>query len=134
MINKDILIKEFLRINSKGDMDFEKEEIILKELKDTLLKKVEGVDNSLSGMIHAEMTKMNKLFDKLESRIIKAQKSKQEVSVNKIAKFRDTILPNDSLVERQESFIPNYVKYGSEYLEYLMQYSNVFDSQLKVLS
>jgi len=132
--DEHVLIKEFLRTNSKGDMDFEKEEIMLKELKDALLKKVEGVDNSLSGMIHAEMTKMNKLFEKLESRIIKAQKSKQEVSVNKIAKFREAVLPNDSLIERQESFIPNYVKYGSEYLGCLLQYSNVFDSQLKVLS
>ena len=132
--DEHVLIKEFLRINSKGDMDFEKEEIILKELKEALLKKVEGIDNSLSGMIHAEMTKMNKLFEKLESRIIKAQKSKQEVSVNKIAKFREAVLPNDSLIERQESFIPNYVKYGREYLECLLQYSNVFDSQLKVLS
>jgi hypothetical protein len=55
------------------------------------------------------------------------------VSVNKIAKFRDTVLPNNSLIERQESFIPNYLKYGSEYLDWLMKYSNVFDSQLKVL-
>ena len=59
---------DFLRINSTEDILFEKEELLLKELKEALLKKVEGVDNSLSGMIHAEMTKMNKLFEKLESR------------------------------------------------------------------
>ena len=131
--DEHVLVKDFLLMNSKEDILFEKEELLLKELKEALLKKVEGVDNSLSGMIHAEMTKINKLFEKLESRIIKAQKSKQEVSVNKIAKFRDTVLPNNSLIERQESFIPNYLKYGSEYLDWLMKYSNVFDSQLKVL-
>lgn len=131
--HEHLLIKEFLVINSKGGIHFENEELILKQLKEALLKKVEGVDNSLSGMIQAEMTKMNKLFEKLESRIIKAHKSKQEVSVNKISKFRESVLPNNSLIERQESFIPNYLKYGSEYLDSLIKYSNVFDSQLKVL-
>ena len=131
--DENVLMKDFVMLGAKGDIHFEKEEIILQELKEALLKKVEGVDNSLSGMIHAEMTKMNKLFEKLESRIIKAQKSKQEVSVNKILKFRDAVLPNDMLIERQDSFIPNYLKYGSEYLNWLMKYSNVFDSQLKVL-
>jgi len=131
--HENVLIKDFLRINSTEDILFEKEELLLNELKEALLKKVEGVDNSLSGMIHAEMTKMNKLFEKLESRVIKAQKSKQEVSVNKILKFRDAVVPNNIMVERQESFIPNYLKYGSEYLDWLIKYSNVFDSQLKVL-
>ena len=128
-----ILIKDFLKLNSKEDIDFEKEEIILNELKLVLLNKVKKVDDSLSGMIQAEMTKLNKFFDKLESRIIKAEKNRQEVSVNKILKFRNTILPNDVLVERHESFIPNYLKYGSEYFDWLLEYSNVFDPQLKVL-
>ena len=128
-----ILIKDFLKLNSKEDIVFEKEEIILNELKLVLLNKVKKVDDSLSGMIQAEMTKLNKFFDKLESRIIKAEKNRQEVSVNKILKFRNTILPNDVLVERHESFIPNYLKYGSEYFDWLLEYSNVFDPQLKVL-
>ena len=34
---------------------------------------------------------------------------------------------------RNIEFIPNYIKYGSEYFNYLIKYSNVFDSQLKVL-
>ena len=131
--DENVLIKDFLMLNAKGDIHFQKEEIILQELQAALLKKVEGVDNSLSGMIHAEMTKMNKLFEKLESRIIKAQKSKQEVSINKIVKFKDAVLPNNILIERQDSFIPNYLKYGGEYLNWLMKYSDVFDSQLKVL-
>ena len=128
-----ILIKDFLKLNSKEDIDFEKEEIILNELKLVLLNKVEKVDDSLSGMIQAEMTKLNKFLDKLESRIIKAEKNRQEVSVNKILKFRNTILPNNVLVERHESFIPNYLKYGSEYFDWLLEYSNVFDPQIKVL-
>ena len=128
------LVKNFLRSNSKGDMSFQKEEDIINNLKSELLQKVVGIDNSLAGMINAEMTKMNKLIEKLESRIIKAQKSKQEVSVNKILKFREAVLPNDSLVERQESFIPNYVKYGDEYINHLIKYSDVFNSKLKILT
>ena len=115
-------------------MSFQKEEDIINNLKSELLQKVVVIDNSLAGMINAEMTKMNKLIEKLESRIIKAQKSKQEVSVNKILKFREAVLPNDSLVERQESFIPNYVKYGDEYINHLIKYSDVFNSKLKILT
>lgn len=127
------LVKEFLKARSEEELHFEKEEALLEELKEVLQDKVKGLDNSLSGMINAEMTKINKLFEKLETRLIKAQKTKEEVSVNKISKFKKAVLPNDKLIERQESFIPNYLKYGSEYLGWLIDYSNVFDSQLKVL-
>jgi len=127
------LLKEFLKRNSDKELHFEKEEAILKELNQALLEKIEGVDNSLSGMVNAELNKVNKLFEKLESKLIKAQKRKEEVSVNKIVKFRDSILPNDVLVERFESFIPTYLRFGEEYIKWLIDCSNVLDSKLKVI-
>jgi len=127
------LLKGFLKRNSDSELHFDKEEAMLKELNQVLLDKIEGVDKSLSGMVNAELSKVNKLFDKLETKLIKAQKNKEEVSVNKIIKFRNTVLPNDVLVERFESFIPTYLKYGKEYITWLVDCSNVFDSKLKVI-
>ena len=128
------LLKEFLKKNSNSELHFEKEEEILGQLNKALLEKVEGVDKSLSGMVNAELSKVNKMFSKLESKLLKSQKTKEEVSVNKIIKFRNTVLPNEMMVERYESFIPAYLKYGNDYISMLVECSDVFDSKLKVIS
>ena len=127
------LLKEFIKRNSDQEIEFEKEQALLKELNQALLEKIDGIDNSLSGMVNAELSKVSKLFDKVESKLIRAQKLKEEVSVNKIIKFRNSVLPNDVLIERFDSFIPLYLRYGKEYVNSLIDYSDVFDSKLKVV-
>lgn len=131
--SNDELNSIYLKSISEGVLHFETEEALLNELKNQLLEKVKGVDSSLIGMVEAEMKGIGNLFSKLEKKLLKAQKNREEVNINQIRKFRNTILPNDRLVERAESFIPNYLSLGKGYVELLVGESDVFRNDIKVI-
>lgn len=132
--HEDDLIKQFVKEKSKEELHFEFEDKLLRELHTTLVDKVSKVDHSLSGMVNAEMKGIENLFAKLEKRLIKAQKHKEEVNINKIRKIKHSVMPNGTMKERSESFIPGYLKSGSDYINSLIDRSDVFEKEVKIMS
>jgi len=132
-LDEEELIKEYIKKHAGDEMHFEKEEELLENLKQQLLTKVEGVDGSLMGMVSAEMKGIEKLFTKLEKRLIKAQKAKEEVNIGKLRKFKKHVLPNNTLAEREQSFVPDYLKLGGNYFELIKGKSDIFTSVLHVV-
>lgn len=115
------------------ELDFTEEELLIENLKNELLQKVHEIDQSLDGMVKAEMKNVIKLIDKLEKKLIKAIKQKEEININRILKIQQKLLPNGVINERTESFIPYYLKEKENYLTQLIQASNFTDSTLKVI-
>ncbi len=130
----DELIRKYLKSNSGEELNFEREEELLGELKQGLLNKVSKVDGSLEGMVRGEMKGIQKSFEKLEKKLIKAKKQREEVNLNKIRRIKDQWMPGGVLQERSQSFIPNYLKLGDNYIPTLLEYSDAFNSELKLIT
>lgn len=130
---KDELRKKLALQFTSHELDFKEEEQLIENLKKELLLKVNAIDQSLDGMVNAEMKNISKLIDKLEKKLIKAIKQKEEVNINRILKIQQKLLPNGVLNERTESFIPFYITEKENYLTQLINASNCTEATLKVI-
>lgn len=107
--DSNVILRELV----KSDLDFSIEtaaEIeLLKTIERQLIEKSKQVDKSLEGLIAAEFVKIIKSIERIEEKMMKAAKTKQEGKANKIAKFQKKIYPNGGFQERYENFLPYYL-------------------------
>lgn len=78
-----------------------------------------AVDASLKGSVEAELQKVLKGIDVVESKLSKAQKLKHEQAINQIKNLKQKLFPKDGLQERHDNFIPYHLKYGTKFIEVL---------------
>ncbi len=127
------LIKTYLANNEATQVDFEAEKKQLEIVKEATLNKAIPIDASLKGMIEAEFTKMQKGLDNINKKTQRSIKQREEISINKLKKIQEKIIPNGKLAERSENFIPNYLKAPTNYINNLIEKSDVFNSKIKVI-
>ena len=67
-----------------------------------------------------EMKKLNKSIERLETKLLRAEKRKFETATQQIRNIKSRLFPNESLQERHDNFIPFYLKYGDSFAEKLV--------------
>lgn len=60
-------------------------------------------------------------MDKLEAKLRKAEKTKQETAVNQIRAIHDKLFPGAGLQERHDNVIPLYLKFGRRLFDILLE-------------
>ncbi len=100
------LVKEIALEDVEIEIELKGELKQLNDIKNQLVEKAESINKGLVGMIAAEFSKMEKSIERIESKLIKAEKAKHEVKANKIKKLQAKIYPNGGFQERYENFIP----------------------------
>ncbi len=126
-------IKIFL--NKQGsDISFTHEEKQLKDLYEIIKTKAEKIDPTLKGTVEAELQKQLNILKTIESKLLKAEKQKQEVNINQLKKIKDKLFPEGHLQERHDNFIPFFIKHGDAFITELKEHLNPFEKQLVVLS
>ena len=73
-------------------------------------------------------------FDRLKSKILKFEKTKNKDLENKIRLINDAVFPNNLIQERIDSFIPYYIKYGKDFFNFLIKESSIFDNKYTILT
>ncbi len=76
-------------------------------------------DASFLGAVKAQEKKQINGFNKLEKRLLKAQKRKMKEVVDRITTLQDQIFPNRSLQERNTNFSEFYLNYGESLIPIL---------------
>jgi len=129
----DRLIKSYLKRTSEivFSLDLEKKKIT-GVFKDVILK-AEKTDNSLKAAVEAELQKQLKGLATIESKLLRAEKKKQETNVNQIKKIKEKLFPGGVLQERHDNLIPYYLKYGKEFIAELKRELNPFKSSFIIL-
>ncbi len=75
---------------------------------------VEQTDKSFEGAVKAQKAKQFKGIDKLEKRLLNAQKRKLDDEVQRLTQLHNALFPNDSLQERTSNFFEFYMEYGAK--------------------
>jgi len=104
------LVREMALEEVELELELHEERKRLDELKKDLLVKANDVGQGMEGMIEAEFSKMEKSLEKIESKLIKAEKSKHEQKANKIGKLQAKIYPDKGFQERFENFLPYFLE------------------------
>ncbi len=107
-LEENVLIKKYLKRHNPVELDLEAAKNGFSEILLSLGIKVKKVDSTLEASVAAQLTKVNKQFEGLEHKILKAQKLKSENEVLQIHKIKAKLFPETKLQERYDNFLIYY--------------------------
>ena len=125
--NEDIFLKRHSFINKKVreisniDLSFSSQKAHLKSQFEELLKLAELTDKSFLGAVKAQENKQLKGLEKLEKRLLKAQKKALSDQVSRMTELQNELFPNCSLQERKTNFSEFYLEYGNRLIPNLIE-------------
>lgn len=129
----DALIKRHLQNAAGAAISFDAERSEAAAFFQNLSTKTAHNDPTLVGSIEAENKKLQNYLSGLEAKLLKAQKTKEEATVNQIRKLKESLFPNDTLQERYANFIPWYLKYGKEFFNGFTDKGSPLAKQFSIL-
>jgi len=123
----DELFSKQIELVNKKTAELSEFQIDLIELKEQLNKQFASLyeitkktDPSFAGAVKAQETKQIKGLEKLEKRLLKAQKIKLKDVLERITELQNELFPNQSLQERQANFSEFYLENGEHLIPELM--------------
>jgi hypothetical protein len=131
--NLDQLINSFVKSKLSDDIQFDEEKKTIAAMFDSFVEKAEKVDPTLKAAVLAEKQKQLTALDAIEGKIIKAEKRKQEESVNQIKALSQIFSPNQSWQERTENFIPFYLR-DSNFINETIKSADPFRKSMLIIN
>jgi len=130
--DEEALIKNYVRENAAGELSLNDEKAALHAIFEQIAQKAQVTDPTLVSRVWAEHAKQLKSLESVESRLIRAEKQKQEVAINQIRGVREKLFPGNGLQERRENFLTFYVRYGEAFFDALMAHLHPLEKGLVV--
>ncbi|MFT6055444.1 MAG: hypothetical protein ACJASP_002348, partial [Roseivirga sp.] len=103
------LIKEKVQENSSHNLSLQNQKVEFQSLFAKVQRQALAVDTSLDKLIAAESQRMINSLAKIEKKILKAEKKKQEVLIDRIASIKENLFPGGSPQERKDNFLNFYL-------------------------
>ncbi|MBC8172275.1 MAG: bacillithiol biosynthesis cysteine-adding enzyme BshC [Chitinophagales bacterium] len=129
----DTLINNFMK-NHSGDS------FLLSENKTRIdhefagiLQKAILIDPTLEKTILAEKQMIMNSLDKLEAKLLKAEKQKLDTTIQQIRNVRTKLFPEGGLQERHDNFMPFSLRHGTNFFSKLFENLNPFDASYTIL-
>lgn len=135
----DLFLKQSSFINKKireisnMDIDFSSQKQHLQQQFANLYQLAEQTDKSFLRAVKAQEVKQLKGLDKLEKRLLKAQRKKLKDHVVRMTDIQNELFPNASLQERNLNFSELYLEYGEDLIPYLMGALNPLLGEFTIL-
>ncbi|UGU15027.1 bacillithiol biosynthesis cysteine-adding enzyme BshC [Sinomicrobium kalidii] len=133
-LKRDAFINKRVRQISDIDIDFSPQKKHLEEQFSTLYELAEKTDKTFLNAVKAQEVKQLKGLDKLEKRLLKAQKRKLSDHVTRITAIQNELFPNGALQERVVNFSEFYLEYGEEFIPGLVKALNPLENGFSVLT
>jgi bacillithiol synthase len=130
--SEDEKVKYFIQ-HSTELPDTEKVKSEIENSFSALIKDAEKTDVTLKPFVEAELQKSLKSIDAIKHKLERAQKQKNENSINQIKKIHEKIFPNGTLQERHENFSSIYLSEGEGFVNYLLNNFDAFSKEMYLL-
>jgi bacillithiol synthase len=121
-LDTEQVIKDFLGKNAADPLSMEAEKEQIRSLFQTILGKAKAVDPTLEKSVLAEEAKAIQSIEIIESKLMKAEKQKNETTLNQIRLLAQKFFPNGGLQERTDNFLPYYLKQGEAFFDVLIEH------------
>ena len=119
--NQQELFNKKTKEYSKFNIDFSAQKAALTKQFEALLEIARHTDPSFMGAVKAQEAKQMKGLDKLEKRLLKAEKRVHAEKLDQIIVLQNELFPNQSLQERKKNFSEFYLEYGNVIFDKLFQ-------------
>lgn len=130
----DLIAIKYAKDQSDANLSLTSERSQAAKLFEDMHERAIKVDPTLSGAVKAEEVKFIKMLGHIENKLVKAEKRKNEIAINRISKLKRKLFPhNDKLQERYENFIPFYLSFGTSFINQMIESLNPIDKNFKVI-
>ena len=126
------LIEKRVRAISEIPIDFSSQREHLKKQFQGLYDLAGKTDKSFLGAVKAQEVKQLNGLDRLEKRLLRAQKRKLTDTVSRVRDLQDSLFPGGSLQERSRNFSEFYLDKGPALFEDLLQGFSPLDMEFSV--
>ena len=131
--DKHHLFTQWTRKNSNKDLTVEKEGEAIRAIYRQLKERAESIDKTLGPFTAAEETRAMNALQKLERKMLRAEKRHHSDKLGQIESVKDSLFPNGSLQERVDNFL-NFYQRDKAFIDRLIRYFDPFDYQFNVLT
>ena len=131
-LDSDHLSEKRVREISEISIDFTPQREHLKKQFEDLYNLAGKTDKSFLGAVKAQEVKQLNGLDRLEKRLLKAQKRKLKDSVSRVRDLQDSLFPGGSLQERSRNFSEFYLDMGPSLFENLLEGFSPLDMEFSV--
>lgn len=132
-LSQNNLINKKIREISNIDIDFSPQRKHLRAQFEALYEIAEKTDHSFLGAVKAQEAKQIKGLDRLEQRLLKAQKRKLQDQVSRLATIQNELFPGRALQERQQNFSEYFLELGDSFIPFLLDAMEPFPQDFLVL-
>lgn len=132
-LSKHDLEKEHAKKLSTLEIDFTPQRNFLKKQFKDLFELAKKTDASFVGAVAAQEKKQLNGLDKLEKRLIKAEKRKFADEIERLTIIQEALFPNGSLQERFMNFSEFYLEYGDDLFKTLKNNIEPSSNQFTIL-
>lgn len=114
-LDNDSLTKQYIARQAPETTDFSVETGLIQTLERLLADKALKTDPSLEKAVYAELNKVRNSVEQLTAKIVKAEKRKNETTLQQLIGIKGKLFPNGKLQERTDSFIEYFLSYGGDH-------------------
>ena len=91
------------------------------------------LDRALQVLRQSDRARPSDSLKNIQGKLMRAEKQRQETSVNQLRKIKDKLFPEGTLQERHDNFIPYYARHGKKLIETLADSLDPFEYKLIML-
>ena len=136
---KELFLKQHELINRKVrqisdiDINFSAQKKHLVQQFAEMYEIAAQTDKSFINAVKAQEVKQLKGLEKLEKRLLKAQRRKLKDEVSRIAELQNQLFPNGGLQERHHNFSEFFLEYGDDFIPELFRQLKPLEHHFKII-
>ena len=127
------LISSFIEEHATAEIDLSEEKKIIEDAYAKMAEKAKAIEAPLEKYVLAEQSKQLKAVAQVESKLLKTVKQRHDVSLNKIKALKEKQFPSQSLQERKNNFLQQYIKHGKTYIDFLVTHLDPFVKEYMIV-
>lgn len=131
--DKNFIYNHWTLKNSKNNLTVGAERTTIREIYDSLKERAESIDKTLGPFTGAEGTRVMNGLEKIERRLLRAEKRLHSDKLRQIDAVKDALFPNGGLQERVDNFL-NFYQQDKQFVQKVLHYFDPFDYQFNVLT
>ncbi len=129
---QDTILKKWVLKYSENNLTTVEEQKTVSELFSELQKRATNIDATLERFLMAETKRAQTSLEKIEKKLIRAEKRLHEDRFRQIEAVKNELFPNGSPQERIDNFL-NFYQEDSQFIEKLIQAFDPLDFRFNVL-
>ncbi len=130
---KNFLFNQWVANNSQHGLSLGKQMQVLQTLLTEVQTQATQIDSTLTKLVAAENQRALNGLERIEKKMLKAEKRKHEEKLKQIEAVKDALFPNGSLQERTDNFL-NFYQSDPSFIRKLLDNFDPFDFRFHVLA